>query len=117
MAMIYTATLIGISPSGELLSKLSTSQLKSASSLHVLAFSSKGNLLLNESRGRFDLETWEKVHDLAEGICRGGPAGWVGKDGDVSMGEEGENQTLEQFIRETVEDKVREEFTWKLAAA
>lgn len=119
MGMIYTAALISVSASGELIANPSTEQVKTASSLHVLAFSSKGNLLLNESQGNFDLPTWDKVHDLGETICRGSPAGWVGKDEDVTMGEAGgaaKGQTLEQFIRETVEDKVREEFMWKLAA-
>lgn len=119
MGMIYTAVLISVSASGELTANPSIEQVKSASSLHVLAFSSKGNLLLNESQGEFDFQTWDKIHDLAETICRGSPAGWVGKNEDVTMGEAGaaaKGQPLEQFIRETVEDKIREEFMWKLAA-
>ncbi|KAK2739945.1 exosome non-catalytic core subunit rrp46 [Myotisia sp. PD_48] len=118
MAMIYTATLIAVSPSGALLSNPSTQEIKTSTSLHVLAFSSKGNLLLDKSQGIFDVDQWEKVYDLAENVCRGGPpGGQVGRTGgDTPMGG-ADSQTLEQFIRQTVEDKVRQDFRWKLDTA
>lgn len=115
MSMIYTAALVAVSPTGDLIPNPSPKDTKAATSLHVLAFSSKGHLLLNESQGDFNLDTWEKVHDCAETICRGGTKFQLTKDGDVSMAGSGEPQTLEQFVREIVEDKVREEFAWKLA--
>ncbi|KAM5475554.1 exosome non-catalytic core subunit rrp46 [Microsporum audouinii] len=114
MAMIFTSCLIAISASDNLVANPSTEQIKSSKSLHVLAFSSKGNLLLNESQGSFNLQQWEDIYHLAERICRGN--GTDHGDRDITIDGEAGN-TLEKFIRETVEDKVREEFSWKLAAA
>lgn len=114
MSMIYTAALIAVSPTEELIPNPAPKDTKTATSLHVLAFSSKGHLLLNESQGDFDLSTWERVHDCAETICRGGTKFQVSREGDVSMTGSGEPQTLEQFVREVVTDKAREDFSWKL---
>ncbi|DAA78547.1 TPA_exp: Uncharacterized protein A8136_4523 [Trichophyton benhamiae CBS 112371] len=114
MAMTYTACLIAISPSGDLLANPSTEQIKTSTSLHVLAFTSKGNLLLNESQGCFNLKQWDDVHDLAATLCYASSTSHG--DGDVAMDGETGN-TLKDFIRGTIEDKVREEFAWKLTAA
>ncbi|EFQ97715.1 hypothetical protein MGYG_00755 [Nannizzia gypsea CBS 118893] len=114
MAMTYTSCLIAISPSSDLLANPSTEQIKTSTSLHVLAFSSKGNLLLSESQGSFNLQQWEDVHDLAEKLCHA--TGTNNGDEDITMDGVAGN-TPKNFIQETVEDKVREEFAWKLAAA
>ncbi|KAK2861247.1 hypothetical protein FQN49_004402 [Arthroderma sp. PD_2] len=115
MAMIYTTCIIAVSSAGESLPNPSTEQIKACASLHVLAFSSKGNLLLNESQGSFNMQQWDAIYDLAEKLCRGSVTVGDG-DKDITMDGEASN-SLEKFIRETVEDKVREEFAWKLAAA
>ncbi|WEW57322.1 exosome non-catalytic core subunit rrp46 [Emydomyces testavorans] len=115
MSMIYTASLVAVSPSNQLIPNPSPTDVKSAVSLHVLAFSSKGHLLLNESQGEFDIDLWEKAHDCAEALCRGGTNFQLIKDGDVSMADSGKPQSLEQFVRDIVEDKARENFAWKLA--
>lgn len=106
--MTYTSTLLAITPSGKIIRDPSTAILKSASSLHVLAFSSKGHLLLNESQGDFDFETWEKVHDEAYDQCHGARAtNRGGHDG----------QTLEHFFRETIEDKIYKDYAWMIDTA
>ncbi|KAK2812740.1 hypothetical protein FQN50_001069 [Emmonsiellopsis sp. PD_5] len=115
LSMTYTAALVAVSSAGELIPNPSTQDAKAAASLHVLAFSSKGHLLLDESEGAFDIDTWDKVYNLAESICRGGPALEAGKDGDVEMGGIKAGHNLEQFVRDTVEDKLREDLAWKIA--
>ncbi|EEP75413.1 predicted protein [Uncinocarpus reesii 1704] len=116
MSMIYTAVLVAVNPCSDLIPNPSPNAARSASSLHVLAFSSQGHLLLNESQGDFDLATWEKIHDLAETVCRGGTKMQLTTGGDVSMDDTDTPQSLEQFVRGIVEDKAREEFAWKLVA-
>ena len=38
-------------------------------SMHVLTFSSHGDLLVAESEGVFDVDTWEAVFDAAKMVC------------------------------------------------
>lgn len=81
----------------------------------MLAFSPKGHLLLNESQGRFDFDTWESVRERAYSSCRG--AVITGSDGDIAMGEEDEDSRAEDFIRETVEDHLHRDYAWKIDSA
>lgn len=115
LSMTFTASILAVTSSGDIIRQPSVSQAATAKSLHVLAFSSKGHLLLNESQGTFDFATWERVHQHASAICRGTLAGSA--DGDVSMDGEGGEQGLEKFMRETIEDKVYQDYAWKIDAA
>ncbi|EEH07520.1 conserved hypothetical protein [Histoplasma capsulatum G186AR] len=114
LSMIYTSVLIAVSRTGELVDNPSNYHIKIAKSLHVLSFSSKGHLLFNESEGEFDLDTWDKVHELAQSVCIGGPGRIMG-DGDVDMDGAKACQTLEQSVRDTVEGKIREDLAWKIS--
>jgi exosome complex component RRP46 len=109
--MTFSSALLGVTKSGDIVRDPSAIDAKAASSLHVLAFSSKGHLLLNESQGRFDFDTWEMVRERALSICRGAAASAV--DGDVSMGE-GSEAPLDGFVRETVEDRLHVDYAWKI---
>jgi len=111
LSMTFSATVLAVTKSGDIISELSVQTAKAAASLHAMAFSSKGHLLLNESQGAFDFDTWERVHERAFTLCRG-QAG--GSDEDVPMAENGDGQPLEGFIRETVEDKVHRDYAWKI---
>lgn len=110
LSMTFSATVLAVTKSGDIISEPSVQTAKAAASLHALAFSSKGHLLLNESQGAFDFDTWEQVHERALILCRG----QAGSDEDVSMAENGDGQPLEGFIRETVEDKVHNDYAWKI---
>lgn len=110
LSMTFSATVLAVTKSGDIISEPSVQTAKAAASLHALAFSSKGHLLLNESQGAFDFETWEQVHERALSLCRG----QASPDEDVSMVENGDKQPLEGFIRETVEDKVHRDYAWKI---
>lgn len=110
--MTFSSTLLGVTKSGDIVCDPSATDAKAASSLHVLAFSSKGHLLLNESEGRFDFDTWESVRARAASICRG--AAVSGADGDVAMGENTDGAQLDGFVRETVEDRLHIDYAWKI---
>ncbi|KAL2008393.1 hypothetical protein VTN00DRAFT_8375 [Thermoascus crustaceus] len=114
MSMTYTATIVAVTGSGEIIRDPSVKDVKTATSLHVLAFTSKGHLLLNESEGSFDFDTWERVYERAYTICRGIRVG--GADGDVNMVEDVDGWSLESFVRETVEDKIYHDYAWKIDA-
>ncbi|KAJ5624444.1 Exoribonuclease phosphorolytic domain 2 [Penicillium lagena] len=113
LSMTFSATLLGVTKSGIIISDPSPADAKAMASLHALAFSSKGHLLLNESQGRFDFDTWEAVRQKGLGICQS-TAGSV--DGDVSMDEGADSAQLHGFVRETVEDQVHRDYAWKVDA-
>jgi exosome complex component RRP46 len=105
--MIYTASLLAVARSGEIIWDPSLRETKSAASLHVLAFSLKGHLLLNESEGSFDFDTWERIYEHAEAVCRGRRL--ESADGDVII-EDSDGHSLENFLRDTVKDKVHRDY-------
>ncbi|KAJ5103957.1 hypothetical protein N7532_004486 [Penicillium argentinense] len=112
LSMTFSATLLGVTKSGEIMPDLSAADAKTAVSRHVLAFSSKNHLLLNESEGRFDFNTWEQVRERALSICQ--ELTMPGSDGDVAMGDESDGSKVDGFVRETVEDRLRRDYTWKI---
>lgn len=86
-------------------------------------------MLLNESEGDFSFEEWEKVAEMAKGVCCGngdevdeedgeGSEGGVRLDGmDVDMdavGKEGA-ENLWKWLRSVVRRKVEWEQRWKEA--
>lgn len=113
--MTYTSAIIAVS-SGNILRDPSIKDISAASSLHVLAVASTGFLLLNESEGEFDLETWEAVADQAQVICQGSE-GDASSDNDISMVEDGEtkHQGLEGSVRDIVADKIQHDQAWRIA--
>lgn len=112
--MTFSATVLAVTASGDIIREPSAKDAKAAASLHVLAFSSKGHLLLNESEGAFDFDTWESVYERALAICHG--ARVSGSDGDVAMVEDVDGRPVESFIRETVEDQIYRDYAWKIDA-
>jgi exosome complex component RRP46 len=113
--MSLSATILAVDSSGEIIREPSSADAAAAASLHVLAFTSKGHLLLNESEGAFDFDTWERVYERALAICHGTSA--LGSDGDVAMTETVDSQPLEGLVRDTVEDRIHVEYAWKIDAA
>lgn len=111
--MTFFATLLGVTKSGIIVPDPSPADAKAMVSLHALAFSSKGHLLLSESQGRFEVDTWEAVRQKALDICQNAAAS---ADGDVSMGEGADGAQLHGFVRETVEDQVYRDYAWKIDA-
>ncbi|THD00325.1 hypothetical protein EYZ11_000218 [Aspergillus tanneri] len=115
LSMTFSATVLGVDPSGKIIREPSPNDAQSATSLHVLAFSSKGHLLLTESQGAFDFDTWERVRERALTICHGTLA--QSSDGDVAMAEDVDGQPLEGIVREAVEDKLHQDYAWKIDEA
>ncbi|BCS29928.1 putative exosome complex subunit Rrp46 [Aspergillus puulaauensis] len=114
-SMTLSATVLAVNSSHEIVREPSIKDTASSTSLHVLAFTSKGHLLLNESEGKFDFDTWEEVYERALVICHGASA--AGSDGDVAMAENEDSQPLEGLLRDTVQDQIHSDYAWKIDAA
>ncbi|THV67696.1 hypothetical protein D6D19_10212 [Aureobasidium pullulans] len=105
LATTLTSTLLAVSPSGDLSINPTPKILLQASSAHVFAFSSTGNLLLDLSEGEFDLDTWEKAHDKAKEEC-------CKEQVSEDAMEEGK-PSLQTFVERVVEGRVEKERAWK----
>lgn len=115
--MTLTATLIIADSNGTLAVGPSVEQLELASSIHVLAFSSYGDLLVVESEGDFTINTWDKVHQKARLICHQGDGDENESESeDVSMSLDDVSK-LGNVLRDAVERKVAEEQRWKKSVA
>ncbi|KAL8653476.1 MAG: hypothetical protein Q9210_002082 [Variospora velana] len=109
--MAFTSALVAVTPSGELVGGPRYGNIKEALSLHVLAFSSHGNLLLAESEGAFDMDTWDQVYSTAERICRGSNAEDIDGSHDINM--EPPADSLESSLRNVLQEKTAREQRWK----
>lgn len=113
LSMTCTAVLIAVTSDNRLLRDPSRTEIAEATSLHAIAISSTGRLLLGIDEGDFDMDIYDSVYELAEASCL---PGVVGKDGDSDM-TGADQEPLETFVRHVVEDKIREDLSWKIAAA
>lgn len=108
--MTLTATLVAVDGQ-RLKSDPSAEELKVASSIHVFGFSSHGDLLVVESEGKFDIETWVEAYQKARLACRGEEEN-DSEGEDVSMGSDNDTK-LEDVLRDAVRRKVAKEQKWK----
>lgn len=104
-----------VDSSGQLIPNPPLKQIQSALSIHVLAFSSNGDLLVVESEGEFVMDTWEQVHEMAKNICRG-PKPDENNGEDLNMGVD-QQASLGEILRDTIDDKMRKEQAWKESTA
>lgn len=109
--MTLTATLIAIDAKSKITLDPSPQQSRSASSIHVLAFSSLGDLLIAESEGDFSMESWDEAYGSAFLVCRGNDRDDKDHE-DMSMDSENEVK-LERILRDAVQGKVVKEREWK----
>ena len=111
--MTFTSNLVAVDSHGRPNYDPSPASISAAVSLHVLAFSSQGRLLVAESEGSFDLETWQAIVEEG-GRKHRDPSGIRdGRDG-VSM-ESDSDPAIETFVRTLVSDKVAADQHWKEA--
>ena len=111
LSMSLTATFVAIDSNGALVTQPSMDQIKLASSIHVLAFSSHGDLLVVESEGEFTIDEWDEVLQKAKLICYGEVRDESGSE-DVSMRLDDVSE-LGIVLKDAVERKVAKEQRWK----
>jgi exosome complex component RRP46 len=86
-------------------------EFQGADSVHVLAFTSHGQLLVEESEGSFTLEDWNEIYEVAKSLCCDG----LETEGNVMQGDELKGNTggMMMFIKSTIEEKVSADLHWK----
>ena len=110
-ATVLATTVAVMKGTKELETNPSVKEIRGASSLHVLGFSSMGELVLVESEGRFNFEEWQAVEELARRACLAN----VGNTCDLKMqdGEVEERGTsVLNELRSAVEAKVAADNRW-----
>ena len=110
MMTIATAVIVIDSEDG-LISDPSPEDLEAASSIHIFSFSNHGDLLITESDGNFDQDTWRAAHDMALQMCTGSKGEGSNVD-DVDM-ESIERVSLRDVLKDTVQAKVAADLKWK----
>jgi exosome complex component RRP46 len=109
---VVATTVAVMKVTGELRIDPSVKDVKRAKSLHVLGFSSVGELELMESEGIFSFEEWENVESLARAACLGG----VAETGDTNMqdGEvEAAGKNVMDVLRGAVEVRAMADERWR----
>lgn len=69
--MFTNLTSVAVGANGDVALDPSVEEVDAATSLHVIGFSSQGDLLIAESEGSFNIATWEQVSDIAGTVCWG----------------------------------------------
>ncbi|KAK8139749.1 hypothetical protein PG984_000872 [Apiospora sp. TS-2023a] len=83
-------------------------EIEMSRSLHVLAFTSHGELILTQSEGEFTMKEWEDILASAQRHC------CPNTSGDVSMGDdEASGADLGTFTRSVLEAKIASDLYWK----
>lgn len=111
LTMTFSAIFFAVDHSQRILEAPSPQDIRRATSIHVFAFSSKGELLVNESAGEFELDIWEHVYNKARLSCLG-----IGSDDseseDTSMGSN-DDANLQGLMNDIVRKKIAKENKWK----
>lgn len=105
LAMTFNAALLAVTSPGKIVLNPEPKALVRASSLHVLAFSSHGDLILDESEGAFDIDVWDNVYDEAKRACCNA------EEGD--MDQDRQEPTMQTFVERVVDAKVDKDRSWK----
>ena len=110
LSTAMTATLIVVASDGKQTNDPNVKQLSNSNSVHAIAHNRHGELLLNESSGKFSLEEWEEVADQAQKACMAAMAP-ISEDDSMING----NAESEPWLRQALEEKVREANAWREA--
>jgi len=102
------AALVAVNKSGAIVAGPGAKDLETCESVHAMAFTAHGGMLLDESTGRFDLSVWEAVADKALERCT---AAFASEGEDEAMA----NGDVEQepWLRQALEEKVRDANAWR----
>lgn len=107
-SVLAATTVAFLKGSGELIVEPELEDLKNATSKHVLAFTSVGQLGFVESEGEFEYEDFERVVEAGRNICS---VKGEGNDGDTKMDTGG--QGVGELMRKIVREKVEKDLRWR----
>jgi exosome complex component RRP46 len=104
MRCTFTSTIIALVSKTTTREHPSIKDISAAKSIHVLTFSSKSELLLAESEGRFNMDEWDMIEEKGKIICLG--------NADAVVEEEKE-KNFQEKLRSVVWEKVKKDERWK----
>ncbi|KAK5131071.1 hypothetical protein LTR08_001357 [Meristemomyces frigidus] len=108
MASTVVAALVAVSREGGVGVEPGEKGLVGCGSVHALAYTLHGEMLLNESAGSFGVEQWGEVADAAERAC-------VAAMGPGGQDEEMVNGASEAtpWLRQELEERARDAVAWR----
>jgi exosome complex component RRP46 len=104
----FTSVCLAVSHNGAIATFPSPKDIANAKSLHVFSFSLRGEMLVAESEGAFDMELWDQASQVAEGVCR-----YEGGGVEMDLGNAQNKLNLEKWIRDLIEEKAQKEQSWR----
>lgn len=107
-----TSTSIAVDWNGNLALDPSPEETEAAASLHILGFSSHGDLIISESQGSFSIDVWEQVLEIAGSACCVDNASDIVPEAD-SLGASKHQVSLEGSLRATILERVQDEQRWQ----
>lgn len=112
--MTLTSVLLALDSKGNsrnIVQNPSLAQFQSATSVHVLGFTSRGELLVAESEGSFTMEDWDEVFETGKALCCGGEDAIDDEAmGGVALDEKGD---MSMFVKSVLEHKIEKDLHWK----
>ncbi|KAH8602696.1 hypothetical protein B0O99DRAFT_679685 [Bisporella sp. PMI_857] len=109
LAMVLTSVLLAITSEG-ILRNPTLQDIQKADSVHVLAFTSHGELLVAESEGTFTMEEWNGVYDVGRRICCDETPSADSMQDNVLDEKDG---GMIMFVKSVLSEKVKQDLRWK----
>ncbi|KAF4631075.1 hypothetical protein G7Y89_g7055 [Cudoniella acicularis] len=115
LSMTLTSVLLALSTNGphrNIVPNPSLTQFQSADSVHVLAFTSHGELLVAESEGKFTLEDWDEVYETGKTLFYNEQDA-INDDAMQGVGLDEKKGDMMMFVKSILEQKVKNDLHWK----
>ena len=112
MRSTFAATFALLDGSANIVTLPNLKKLGQASSLHVVCFSSKGEILLVESEGAFTISDLDRLLKVAREACLGTKEESQ-MDVDGKDGNDGEATSVLDGLREVVQGKIISDNRWR----
>jgi exosome complex component RRP46 len=111
LSLTLTSVLLALTSDGtakRILRNPTLIQSQCANSLHVLAFTSHGDLLVAESEGSFTISDWDDIYEAGKAICCNDSKQ---ADDHEMMGERGGG--MQMFVKSGLRSKIAADLHWK----
>jgi exosome complex component RRP46 len=109
LATTYTSAALSMTKSGDMIGfSGSSSRREKPASFHVFSFTAQGDMLLDESEGEFDMDSWMKLSQVAKEICCGEV---VDEYQDMVIDKRGES--MQERLRRVVWNMAEADRRWK----
>jgi len=114
LTIMMTSVLLALTSNGTSITVVPNPSLlesQGADSVHVLAFTSHGELLVAESEGSFTMSDWDEIYQNGQRLCCDAPE-IEDKDAKQEDGLDS-NRGMMQFVKSTLQNKVEADLHWK----